>query len=113
MKADYGQIWFADLDPVRFNEQGGKRPVVVASGGVLNTMPIRHAYVVPLTTRNRGLPHHVEVSGFGLERPSWAMPEALSGLSAERFIKYLGWASPDTMADLDEWIDLFTRPTDF
>jgi mRNA interferase MazF len=112
VKVEYGQIWFADLDPTRYNEQAGKRPVLIASGGVLNDLPIQHAYIVPVTTRNRRLLNHVEVSGSGLVRRSWAMPEALRSVSTARFVKCLGWASPETMAEVDQWIGYFARPVD-
>src|SRR6266568_6145116 len=102
MKIEYGQIWFADLEPTRFNEQGRSRPVLVASGAVLNDLPIRHAYVVPITTKDRRLLHHIEVSGSGLHAKSWAMPEYQRSLSTYRFMKHLGWASSETMAEVDE-----------
>lgn len=31
-----GEIWYADLNPVRGNEQRGVRPVVVVSGNAMN-----------------------------------------------------------------------------
>ena len=31
-----GEIWFANLDPVKGSEQSGMRPVVIISGNTLN-----------------------------------------------------------------------------
>ena len=43
-----GEIWNANLDPVKGSEQAGYRPVVIISGNLLNThLPI--AIVIPLT----------------------------------------------------------------
>ena len=31
-----GEIWYADLEPVKGSEQSGKRPVVIISGPAMN-----------------------------------------------------------------------------
>jgi mRNA interferase MazF len=35
-----GEIYFVDLNPVRGREQGGRRPVLVFSGDVINSSPL-------------------------------------------------------------------------
>jgi mRNA interferase MazF len=98
MTAMQGQIWSVDLDPTVANEQAGTRPCIVVSRQRFNAMPIRHAIVVPLTTRQRGLPHHVEVvDDGGLDYPSWAMCEGVRALSTQRFVRLIGTASPGTV----------------
>lgn len=43
-----GEIWYADLDPVKGSEQSGKRPVVIISGPTMNiALPI--VIACPLT----------------------------------------------------------------
>lgn len=43
-----GELWYADLEPVKGSEQAGKRPVVIISGPTMNTaLPI--IIVCPLT----------------------------------------------------------------
>lgn len=32
-----GEIWYADLEPVKGSEQSRKRPVVIVSGPTMNT----------------------------------------------------------------------------
>ncbi|MEP6927447.1 MAG: type II toxin-antitoxin system PemK/MazF family toxin [Ginsengibacter sp.] len=32
-----GEIWYADLEPVKGSEQAGKRPVIIVSGQAMNT----------------------------------------------------------------------------
>ena len=73
MRATHGQIWAVTLDPTVANEQRGTRPCVDLRGGVhrpINTLPIRQALVVPLTTRERGFPHHVAVTDDGGVEPT-------------------------------------------
>ncbi len=59
---------------------------------------------MPVTTRERGLRHHVPVRGGGLDRPSFAMPEYVRSLSQKRFIKRLGVAEPDTVNQVHKWV---------
>jgi len=41
MKAQQGEIWYAQLNPVKGSEQGGKRPIVIISGNTMNdTLPV-------------------------------------------------------------------------
>jgi mRNA interferase MazF len=86
MSARRGHIWSVTLDPTVANEQAGIRPCLVISADRFNSLPIRHCIVVPLTSRDRQLPHHVAVSDDGgLRRPSWAMCEAVRAVSTQRF----------------------------
>ncbi|MGH3934079.1 MAG: type II toxin-antitoxin system PemK/MazF family toxin, partial [Pseudonocardiaceae bacterium] len=49
--------------------------------------------MVPLTTRERGYPHHIAVTeDGGLNRSSWAMCEAVRAVSLERFGRLIGTA---------------------
>jgi mRNA interferase MazF len=56
-----GEIWFADLDPVRGHEQGGPRPVLVITRDSYNRGPSGLIVVLPLTTTHRGVPIHVPI----------------------------------------------------
>lgn len=110
MRVRHGQIWTVVLDPTVANEQRGVRPCVVASNDRFNSLPIEQAYVVPLTSRDRGLPHHVPiVDDGGLQRPSWAMCEALRAASTHRFGRLVATADSSTMAtirrQLQDWLD--------
>lgn len=108
MTVRHGQIWTVGLDPAKANEQSGIRPCVVVSVDRFNSMPIRHAIVVPLTTRERGFPHHVAISDDGgLARASWAMCEAVRAVSVERFGRLVGAASPATMAEITDQLVLW------
>lgn len=97
MNVRQGQIWSVILDPTVANEQAGTRPCLVVSTDRFNHLPIRHSIVVPLTTRERGLPHHVPVvDDGGLKRKSWAMCEAVRAVSIQRFGRTISNASQET-----------------
>lgn len=108
MRVGHGQIWTVSLDPTLANEQRGIRPCIVVSIDRFNALPIRHAIVVPLTTRERGFPHHVAVTDDGgLDRTSWAMCEAVRAVSAERFGRLIGTSSSATMAAITDQLVLW------
>jgi len=96
-----GHIWSVALDPTDprvANEQRGTRPCIVVSGDRFNALPIRQAIVVPLTTRERGFPHHIRVDDDGgLNRSSWAMCEAVRAVSTQRFGRQISTATDDTL----------------
>lgn len=48
-----GEIWYADLNPTKGSEQSGFRPVVIASGNLLNSH-LKVVIVCPLTTSVKG-----------------------------------------------------------
>lgn len=109
MRVRQGHIWLATLDPTIANEQHGTRPCLVVSTDRFNALPIHQAIVVPLTTRDRGLPHHIAVADDGrLDRASWAMCESIRTVSTQRFSRRIGSASADTLTDiiaqLGQWL---------
>ncbi|GCE01340.1 type II toxin-antitoxin system PemK/MazF family toxin [Embleya hyalina] len=69
----------ADLAPVIGSEQSGRRPVVVVNSPF---------YTSFLTTRDRGLPHHVPVSSpqSGLRHPSRARTDDVRTMSEQRLV---------------------------
>lgn len=103
-----GHIWSVALDPAVANEQRGTRPCIVVSGDRFNAMPIRQAIVVPLTSRNRGFPHHIAVADDGgLSRPSWAMCEAVRTVSLQRFGLLISTATRVTLGQVVEQLTLW------
>jgi mRNA interferase MazF len=92
------QVWVADLNPTVAGEQRGRRPCVVVSSSLYCAFPIPMVIVVPLTTVDRDLPHHIPIlsASAGLDRPSWARTEDIRAISEQRFIsgRPLGVLSP-------------------
>lgn len=108
MRVHRRHIWTVTLDPTVANEHRGTRPAIVVSADRFNALPIRQAIVVPLTTRERGFPHHIPVADDGgLTRPSWAMCEAVRSVSTTRFGTLIGTASAETLAAITEQLLLW------
>jgi len=95
------------LDPTVANEQRGTRPCIVVSSDRFNALPIRQAIVMPLTTRERGFPHHIAIADDGgLNRQSWAMCEAVRAVSTQRFGQLISTATSATLADITDQLVL-------
>jgi mRNA interferase MazF len=54
-----GDIWLADLNPIRGREQAGMRPCLVVSVNLFNQSPAKLAIVIHLTTKAKGIRTHV------------------------------------------------------
>jgi mRNA interferase MazF len=102
------QVWLVDFGTLVGHEEGGVRPAVIVGSATHCRFPIGMAIVVPLTTRDRGLDHHVQIHspGAGLSRPSWARTEDLTAVSAQRFVRPqpLGRVSVAEVERLSEWL---------
>lgn len=81
-----GEVWLAGLHPSRGHEQRGQRPVLAVSADPFNQSPAGLVIAVPFTTRDRGIPTHIEVRppDGGLRDRSFAMCEQVRALAADR-----------------------------
>jgi mRNA interferase MazF len=105
-----GDVLLADLDPVAVHEQGGRRPVLVLSGPSYNELRNEQLIVAAITGRQRGLPFHVPVgTDCGLRTPSWVQSESVRAISAQRVIRPLGRARPETVAEVRNRVINFLR----
>jgi mRNA interferase MazF len=111
VRVQQGQIWSVKLDPTVANEQAGTRPCIVVSTDRFNALPIHQAIVVPLTTRERGFPHHILVTdeGGGLNKSSWAMCEGVRAVSAARFGRLISIATPQTLTQVADQLTRWLR----
>ncbi len=68
--------------------------------------------VVPLTTTDRGWPHHVPVQGeqTGLSKESFAMTEQPRTIARERVVRQAGAAEAQTCEAVDRWLRDFLFP---
>jgi len=106
-----GSIVWIDLDPTRGHEQAGTRPaIVIASDGYLSSVPDL-VIVLPVTTTDRGWPHHVSVEGpdVDLPRTSFAMTEQPRTVARSRIAGLAGTANDATMSAIDQWLRDFTE----
>ena len=99
-----GDIWLIDLNPVRGHEQAGKRPGLVVSVDLFNQGPAGLAVVIPVTTKERGIPFHVEVKPpeGGLSKRSFVKCEDLRSVSKERLVQRLGRVTRNTLTAVED-----------
>jgi mRNA interferase MazF len=108
-------VWLVDFGNPVGHEEGGVRPAVVVGSATHCRFPIGMAIVVPLTTRDRGLDHHVRIDSpesgllrpsWARIRPSWARTEDMTAVSTRRFRRPqpLGAVSADEIERLSEWL---------
>jgi mRNA interferase MazF len=104
-----GDVLLCHLSPVVGREQGGVRPVVVVSRQRYAVIPGLFL-AVPLTSRDCGLDHHIEVPAdglTGLRRVSYAMTEQVRAMSEHRAGRQLGQVSAPTLAAISRYLHLF------
>lgn len=95
----YGDVYWAAPDPGIGREQAGRRPVlIVSSDDAIAAIP-QVVTTIPLTTRHRHWPTHIEVTGpaTGLTQSTWAICEQVRTISTERIHEHLGTADADTV----------------
>jgi mRNA interferase MazF len=87
-----GEIWQADLNPVKGSEQAGLRPVVILSGNLLNQhLPV--VITAPLTTRvknYKGNPVIKPSATSGLDHESELLVFHIRSISKDRLVKKIG-----------------------
>jgi mRNA interferase MazF len=96
-----GEIWDANLDPVRGHEQAGRRPVLIISTDGFNRGPAGLVLAAPLTRTRRPIPSHIQIDApeGGLTARSYVLCEALRSISTDRLaLAPRGRVSPQTMA---------------
>jgi mRNA interferase MazF len=101
-----GAIVWVDFDPTEGREQRGTRPALIVSSTDYLASVRGLAIVVPITSVDRGWPHHVLVEGdrTGLSRPSFAMTEQPRTISTSRITRRSGTSGADTVRRVDQWL---------
>jgi len=76
---------------------------MVISADLFNSGPAGLVVVLPVTTRARGIPWHVEVTSpdGGVRQTSFIMCEAIRSIAKVRFIQRWGSVSPTVLAEVD------------
>mgnify|MGYP005748121581 CR=1 FL=1 len=87
-----GDIWMADLNPVKGSEKAGRRPVVILSGNLMNQyLPV--VITAPLTSKIRhyqGNPVLLPNAMNGLKVESELMIFHIRSIAKDRLIEKLG-----------------------
>lgn len=101
-----GEVLWADLSPVRGNEQAGRRPIVVISEEVFNA---RSGTVIALAITSQspraGFPLTMEIDQGKLPNRSWVKISQVRTLSVERLGKKLGRVSPEELDRIVEGLN--------
>ncbi len=96
-----GEIRWADLNPVKGHEQGGKRPVLILSQDVFNQ---RSGTVIAMAITSQpqraGFPLTLEILSVKLPKRSWVKISQIRTLSTERIGRKIGFISPEELSDI-------------
>lgn len=99
-----GEVWLVDLDPVRGREQAGRRPALVLSVDAFNAGPADLVVVLPMTSREKRVPFHVEIRPpeGGVRTRTFVKCEDLRSTSRGRLTTRWGRVSPQTLEAVEE-----------
>jgi mRNA interferase MazF len=99
-----GEVWLADLNPVRGHEQAGKRPCLIISVDLFNQGASGLIVVLPITSKEKGIPFHVELNPpeGALKVQSFVKCEDVRSISVERLEKRWGTVSPETLIAVED-----------
>ena len=110
MTVQRGEIWWADLDPIRGSEQAGVRPVLLFQNNAVSRFTTT-TLAIPLTTNLRRalLPSCVRIpqGEGGLTSESVALCHQMRVLDIVRLRTRLGQVSGQTLAEIERCV-LFT-----
>jgi len=73
-----------------------------------NYGPAGLVVIIPLTTKKKGIPFHVEIRPpeGGVSRPSFIKCEDLRSVAKERLVKPWGRVAPSTLAEVEDRLRL-------
>ena len=102
-----GEIWLADLGPVRGSEQAGVRPVLIFQNDILNKSFLT-TLAIPLTTNLRlsSLPSCIRLlkGEGGLDHDSIALCHQLRVVDRRRLRQRLGEVTPSVMTGIERCV---------
>jgi mRNA interferase MazF len=102
-----GEIWYANLDPIKGQEQAGFRPVVIVSGNLLNTY-LNIVICCPLTTKVKNYKGNVVLQptkNNKLKQASEILVFHARSISKERLTKKIGHISEQEIKSIKKTIN--------
>lgn len=97
-----GDIWFADLNPIKGSEQAGFRPVVIISGNLLNDLS-NLVICCPLTTKVKNYHGNVVLEpdqSNGLKQLSEILTFHIRSISKNRLKQRVGKIKPTELKSI-------------
>lgn len=106
MRVNRGEIWLIDLNPAIGHEQAGIRPALIISDDLFNHSLAEMVIIVPITSKNKGIPAHVEINYDFLKVTSYIKTEDIRSVSTKRLCQKLGQVDKQIMDMVEERIKL-------
>lgn len=106
-----GELWYADLNPVKGSEQAGFRPVIVISGNLMNTH-LNTVICCPLTTKIKRYHGNVVLSPDklnNLQSESEILTAQVRCISKQRLVKRIGEISGPDVAKIKNTLNDLLR----
>lgn len=104
-----GEIWYADLEPVEGSEQGGKRPIVIVSGNIMNSiLPV--VMICPLNSKIKDIKGCVVIQKSNdnkLTKDSEVLVFQIRTMSRSRLTKRIGSISENQINKIKAGINLY------
>jgi mRNA interferase MazF len=101
-----GEIFRADLNPVKGQEQAGLRPVLILSNDIFNE---KSGTVIALAITSQpqkaGFPLTYELAGSQLPKRSWVKISQIRTLSIERVGREIGRVNPEEIDTVIEGLN--------
>lgn len=101
-----GDVYWADLNPVRGHEQAGLRPVVIISKDIFNE---RSGTVIAMAITSQpqraGFPLTLELTDSNLTKQSWVKISQIRTISTERLGKKIDRLQPEILSQLVEGVN--------
>ena len=98
-----GEIYWADLEPTRGNDQKGKRPVLILSHNVFND---RSGTVIAMALTSQpqkaGFPLTLELANDSLPKRSWVKISQIRTISTQRLSNKVGAVSEEELGQVVE-----------
>lgn len=96
-----GEIYWADLNPIRGREVSGRRPVLILSHDVFHS---HSGTVIALAITSKepkaGFPLTIPLASIRLPKPSWIKISQVRTLSTDRLGTRIGRLAPDELAQV-------------
>jgi mRNA interferase MazF len=99
-----GEVWQVNLNPTLGHEQSGIRPALIVSTDTFNHGPAELVIALPITSKGKGIPFHVEVKApeGGLTSASFIKCEEIRSLSTVRLMKRIGEVKDSTLEKVED-----------
>ncbi len=101
-----GDMYYANLDPIKGSEQGGTRPVLVIQNNTGNFFSST-VLIAPISTKSARLPTHVKINHTEkIKKDSIVMLEQIRVIDKCRLNQFLGKEDCEKMKEIDNSINI-------